>query len=66
MHKNYFFNQQDCSTNLSKISLIFTDKRPFWTILSVISIFGTVRLWTRAIFIGVSVTDSDFAKGSDC
>ena len=35
MHKNYFFKKQYCSTDLSKISLKFTDKVPFFADLSV-------------------------------
>jgi len=35
MHKNYFFKQQYCSTDLSKISLKFTDKAGFLEHLSV-------------------------------
>jgi len=35
MHKNYFFKQQYGSTDLSKISLKFTDKAGFLEHLSV-------------------------------
>ena len=35
MHKNYFFNKQYCSTDLSKISLKFTDTSGFLEHLSV-------------------------------
>ncbi len=42
----FFKCSECCSTNLFRISLKFTDKRPFLTILSVIAFFGAGHLRT--------------------
>jgi len=49
MHKNYFFKQHYCSTDLSKISLKFTDKAGFLEHLSVVNGSDFVKCSTCSI-----------------
>ena len=64
MNKNYFFKQQYCSTNLSKISLKSTDKELFLPILSVIAIFRASHLRTEDPFYKHNSGHRNFVKCS--